>query len=304
MQRIIKAICKAVGTVEKMSKYVFSLYIFKKNKTFNIHNSFETIEYIISNHASVSRFGDGEFKIMMGEGIGFQDADIPLAKRLNEILNSSGKNFKHIVCIPYPLESLHGLKKRSRNFWLKFISDNYRPLLKMIPLHVIFYDANFTRFYMDFQEINNCRKKIDEIKRIWNKREVVIVEGTGTRMGVNNDLFNNVKSLRRIICPSRNAFNVYNHIFTYICNNIEKEALVLCALGMTATVLAFDLYNVGYQAIDIGHIDIEYEWFLMNAKEKSPVVGKSVNECGINNPDEVDSVIYREQIIYTIDINT
>ena len=35
---------------------------------------------------------------------------------------------------------------------------------------------------------------------------------------------------------------------------------------------ACDLYNLGYQAIDIGHIDIEYEWFLRNATKNIKVI--------------------------------
>jgi len=30
-------------------------------------------------------------------------------------------------------------------------------------------------------------------------------------------------------------------------------------LGPTTTVLAYDLYKNGYQAIDIGHVDLEHE---------------------------------------------
>nr|WP_256218532.1 GT-D fold domain-containing glycosyltransferase [Bacillus sp. MUM 116] len=50
------------------------------------------------------------------------------------------------------------------------------------------------------------------------------------------------------------------------------------AFGPTATVLSFDLANCGYQAIDIGYIDIEYEWFLQKAEEKSPVKNKYIGE--------------------------
>ena len=57
-----------------------------------------------------------------------------------------------------------------------------------------------------------------------------------------------------------------------------SDRLILLALGPTATVLASYLANLGYQAIDIGHIDIEYEWFLSGAKEKSVICGKYTNE--------------------------
>lgn len=59
----------------------------------------------------------------------------------------------------------------------------------------------------------------------------------------------------------------------------DRESLVLIALGATATVLSYDLAREGYQAIDIGHIDIEYEWFLRNAKDSIPIDGKYVNEA-------------------------
>lgn len=72
-------------------------------------------------------------------------------------------------------------------------------------------------------------------------------------------------------------------------------------LGATTTVLAFDLHKLGYQAIDIGHIDVEYEWFLMKAKEKVALDNKYVAEVngGDNVKDEEDDQ-YKKEIIYNI----
>lgn len=39
-----------------------------------------------------------------------------------------------------------------------------------------------------------------------------------------------------------------------------REAAIL--LDPTATVLAYDLAVQGFQAVDINHVDVEYEWFL------------------------------------------
>ena len=46
------------------------------------------------------------------------------------------------------------------------------------------------------------------------------------------------------------------------------EKLILLMLGPTAKVLGFQLSREGYQAIDIGHIDSEYEWYQMGASYK------------------------------------
>lgn len=42
-------------------------------------------------------------------------------------------------------------------------------------------------------------------------------------------------------------------------------------------MLATDLYNIA-QIIDIGHIDVEYEWYLMGATKKTAIPNKYVNE--------------------------
>ena len=43
--------------------------------------------------------------------------------------------------------------------------------------------------------------------------------------------------------------------------------------------MANDLAGLGYWAIDIGHIDIEYEWFKMGATEKVAIDNKYTNEA-------------------------
>lgn len=58
------------------------------------------------------------------------------------------------------------------------------------------------------------------------------------------------------------------------------DTLILIALGPTATVLAYDLAKENIQSIDVGHIDLEYEWFKMKAKSKVNIASKAVNEVG------------------------
>ena len=91
-------------------------------------------------------------------------------------------------------------------------------------------------------------------------------------MGVGNDFYENAKSIKRIICPANNAFNKYDEIFNAI-KELGKNKLIILALGPTATILASDICNLNhekieYQALDLGHMDIEYEWFLRKAKKE------------------------------------
>ena len=113
-----------------------------------------------------------------------------------------------------------------------------------------------------------------------------------------------MNSIQRIICPSENAFDEYDEIFEKILE-YGKNKLILLALGPTATVLAYDLYKVGYRAIDIGHVDIEYEWFLRQVTEKVKIETKYVNEAkdGHDNIQDVNDEKYEREIIVRIEKN-
>ena len=74
--------------------------------------------------------------------------------------------------------------------------------------------VNFT-LQVSPEKINKekAKKRIQNIKEMWNNIDVLIVEGEHTRFGVGNDLLANAKSVERIICPDKNAFNKYDNIF-------------------------------------------------------------------------------------------
>ena len=80
------------------------------------------------------------------------------------------------------------------------------------------------------------------------------------------------------ILYSKNAFERYNEIFESV-KKYGKNKTIILALGPTATILAYDLSKLeGYTAVDLGHIDIEYEWFLRGVKKRKAIPGKFVNE--------------------------
>ena len=125
-------------------------------------------------------------------------------------------------------------------------------------------------------------------------------------VSVGNDLLADAASIKRILCPAENAFSSYDDIYTTALETIPKGDLVLIALGPTATVLAYDLFLAGYQAVDIGHIDISYEWFLRGVSgpdERIPIPGKYVNEAAGGNvvEDSADEE-YLSQIVASVGV--
>lgn len=282
-----------------ISKINYAL-LYRKN-SYKILDDENTVNEIIKNKKSLSRFGDGEFKWMIGaKQVSFQENDKELQKKLLNIINN--QNEELIIGIPRALNSLSNLNKNAKKEWKLFILFYYNSIKKYLNKKSSYADTNITRFYIDYIDKSECLNKINNIKRIWNNREIIIIEGKKTKLGVGNNLFDNVKSLNRIIAPSENAFKSYNKILEF-AKKQEKDKLFILSLGPTATVLASDLSKAGFQAIDIGHIDIEYEWFLMKAESKVPIEGKYVNEArnkGDLSDVNIENEEYKKSIIETI----
>jgi glycosyltransferase family protein len=258
----------------------------------------DTIQEAIDKRASVSRYGDGEIRIINGESIEFQNYSDELSKSLSKILKSNLPN--HFVCLPDVFISVSNYKREAKYIWTNHLA-SYLPIwLKHIDHNKLYFNSFITRPFIIFKDYNQSKHWFEAIKKIWQNREIVLLEGSKSRLGVGNDLFNNTTSIERILCPSTNAFSKYGEILNSSAK-IEKSKLILIALGPTATVLAHDLHKLGYQAIDIGHIDIEYEWFLMKAKWTVNIADKHTNEALDNvAPDDIFDINYNKQIILNI----
>ena len=258
----------------------------------------KTMDKILEDKCSVSRFGDGEFGLLSGNNLIFQPYTKEIEERLNRIIIEENKN--HIVCIPNIFDDLSIYTAKAQVYWNKYLNLNYHRFVKKLNKRRKYYDALVTRVYMDTFNKENVGMRFKKLQKMWEDKNIVIVEGNRSRLGIGNDLFSNANTIKRIIAPSHDAFSSYQDILEEVKKQ-QRDRLILIALGPTATILAYDLAQIGYQAIDIGHIDIEYEWFLQGATEKVPVKNKYIGEIeGGSKVDELNDRCYEEQIIAVI----
>lgn len=267
-------------------------YVTKKNtlSEITVLPILESLSFVQTHGASVARFGDGEVDIMMGHSIPYQDYDEILAGRLREILSRQSDE-KLMVCLPDVFNNLERYNTNARAFWADHFSKYGDFYLKACQSS--WYGSTFiSRPYIDLVDKSPAQSSFDALKELWRNRDIVIVEGETSCSGVGNDLFAAAKSISRIICPSRNAFAQYDLILEEV-KRVPKESLVLLMLGPTAKVLAYDLMLQGYQAIDLGHIDSEYEWFQMKATHKVKLNHKHTAEF---NYDE--AIVFEKDSLY------
>ncbi len=267
----------------------------------------ETVSEILDNHKSIARFGDGEFSIMMGNSRqGFQKQDDKLMKRLIEVMNSDESGILIAVADNYgSLNKYSSLSKNEIRYYMT--EDVRRGHSKFFKEGRVYYNAYLTTPYMLYgdRDTDGPQKRFDELKKIWDKRDVIIVEGALSRLGVNNDLFINAKSIKRILCPPEHAFSEYEEILNSAIDEGKKtrtqDALFILSLGPTATVLAYDLYKAGFQALDFGHIDNDYEYFKNRATDRYALKGKYVNNITkVDDVEDINDEEYKGQIIKEI----
>lgn len=261
----------------------------------------ETLARLNSAPCSMCRFGDGEYKVMHRMGNGFQKKNKVLSQRLREIIKSPDLYDDLLVCIPNFTVDNELRTEEARMFWTDFLRLYGASFVRRLKKHGRYYDAHVTRLYYDYRECGKSGEWFSKLKKVWQDRDLLIVEGEKTKLGIGNDLFDNAKSIKRILAPSQNAFDCYDEILESV-KAVHNGELVLIALGQTATVLAFDLHKSGIYALDIGHIDIEYEWFLSGATSKKAVAGKFVKEVDIQSTDDTDGDEYKSQIIKRVGV--
>lgn len=293
MKKIYKFITNIIAVLRNI---LLSPFI-KKPKVLSCE---DTLKYILENKVNIGRFGDGEIGIAQGKGISFQEKNERLTKKMNQVKNT--KNF--LVCIPNIFDKKYFNKKiitkSEHSFWSRYKLKNSYDIKKQFKNEDFLGDAFISRFYLRFKDKTPVGDYINKLKQLWNKKDVIIVEGYTSRVGCDNDILDNTNSIRRIVCPNQNAFTFYDDIINEVKKISNENTLVLLALGPTATVLSYELSLENIWALDLGHFDIEYEWFLAKTDKKIPVKNKHVNECdtlGI----EIENEIYNSQIIKRIE---
>lgn len=293
-------LCYAVPMSEIIRiKYKLERKNYKKISYFQDNEVFDMLR---EKKMSLCRFGDGEIAWIYKKSKGYfgQENSEQLSASLKKVIESNDEQI--LIGIPKFFGDMEGYDERRKKSREVHLASYGKKWMRLLDENKKYADALITRVYLGRVDIN-YKAIFDSWKRVWGCRKVVIVEGAETRFGVGNDLLENARSVERIIAPAENAFTKYGQIYE-TAKSYNKDVLFLIALGPTATIMVYDLSFDGYQAIDIGHLDIEYEWFLSGVEKKTPVAGKYVNEAGGMPMQSIacdDETKYKSEIAHQCD---
>lgn len=264
-----------------------------KKEKIKVHSVEETIDELLNNNKSMVRFGDGEITMMRGRSLVLQKSNPQLMDELKRIVG-----FQHeglIVTLPDIFNGLDMYCRKSRFFWRDHLFFSRKTYEKYCDVSKTYYNTTISRFYITLCDHERSRQWIEKLKMVWKDKDIVIVEGEKTHNGVGNDLLASAKSIERIICPSSNAYAKLDELYN-VCLTYGKDKLFLLSAGAAAKPLAEKLFLAGYRVLDIGNLDMEYEWFLARASEKGPIAKHNV--VGVLANREAGYLEYLEQIKY------
>ena len=184
---------------------------------------------IVKDRCSIARFGDGELGYINKIGLYFQDYREDIAIRLKDILNCNEEGL--LIGLPLALnqEFCKNYIGYAKEYWTKWISENQEKMLDFLDLDKQYYSTQISRFYLDYKDKSNVSGYVKELKNIWKDRDIVIIEGEKSRLGIGNDLFDSANKIERILCPAENAFDKYDEILEK-AKEINKDKLILLAL--------------------------------------------------------------------------
>jgi len=298
LKRIIKS--RFVQSL-KIAKVIYLPFYINTQKKLQVKvlPPLETVKRINEEKLSIGRFGDGEMRIMFQQrDIGFQKFDPKLA---NELFKSATPSGKYVIAIPHGFMTTKDDNLRTAVFWWKYVFENKKHI-RTLTDHAktkLFFDTNFSRTTTELKNTDTVDNVIREVKNIWSNRSVIMIEGKQTRFGIGNDLFDNALVVRRVVGPAENAYDAIDSLEEVVVELSKQliDPIVLIALGPTATVLSHRIFSLGLQTIDIGHFDLQYEYYLKGSRHRVKVSGKYDNERGTTGQEEnFSDESYKNQI--------
>ena len=206
---IKKKLIKIYEYLWKKQAFIKDYILKKKIGVPYIMSMDETLDYILKNHCSVSKYGDGELKLSVGESIRFQKYGDNLSRKSKLILKG---NSNSLVCVPNIFEDFYWISEKPYEYTWQVMIKNLKEWTNCLNLDCEYGNSFISRPNFDWKDKKQCGKWFDSLKKIWDGRSIIFIEGNKSRLG--------------------------------------------------------------YWAIDIGHIDIEYEWFKLGT-----IANKYTNEA-------------------------
>ncbi len=215
----------------------------------------DTVKELQNSSKSIARFGDGEIMIINKTDIPFQNYNHKLGQKLFSILKNNQDNLLVGINYHYFYQEYDPAKmsKFSKEFFVKSLPQFRRDLLNLINLKSKYYSADL---YLG----EYAQEIFMESKKIWNNKELVLITCENLIQNIKYDIFSNAKNIKYIFIPNKNCYSKTKYVYQEI-EKYGKDKIYILQAGPAATVWAAELADMGYRALDLGHLQKQYDFY-------------------------------------------
>ncbi|MBS3742514.1 MAG: DUF1792 domain-containing protein [Bacteroidales bacterium] len=213
----------------------------------NILNEFETMQQILSGK-SLSRYGDGEFKLIRGNNQISQKYSKEISNKLLFILQNPPSNL--LVAVP---RIFKGMPEKKKQFFNKY--SYVKEFLSDITYGSSFVSRRDSAPHIQTSEFWNA------VLSIFEGKNVYCIYGKAKESF--KPLFEMSNTVEYIEGPLINAFDAIPDLLSI---KTEENSIIYMSLGPTATCLAYEFAKKGIQAVDGGRMALAYNAFLQEKK--------------------------------------
>lgn len=219
----------------------------------------DTLAAIAQPGVSMARFGDGELKqLFRPYNIGFQPFSKELQDDLRKVVHSPLDN----VLIGFPPV---------------FRNDQWATLWRDILPQTIDLFANVPRFANTAVSRPPCFNELRGLavelwQKVWQDRSICVITGEGSRFDLFPEFFGNASEIDFIRTVPVDAYADLPRIMGLVESG-KKYDKYLISLGSAGTVLAYRMAELGFDALDIGHLSAGYSYVMRSGDypEKMPL---------------------------------
>lgn len=206
----------------------------------------ETLDAVLAGK-SLTRYGDGEFRLAMGGAKNISQVAHPLLRReLIDILQTR-QNFC-LVAIP-------DMNQLSPKWWFWKKYEHTYP--RMLDHKITYYSQFITR--PDSAPVIDVPEFYDRMEGLWRDQEVVLVRGSERSLVEGKGTMQLARKVHPVLCARRDAYAEIDRVEKDV-DALGVKRVLLCA-GAMATVLTYRLAKRGFHAIDLGHIGFLWRYY-------------------------------------------
>ena len=216
----------------------------------------ETAQFLKLTNQSLIRYGDGEFSLIQGRSLKFQNADSALSASLLSLLSGSYSDI--MIALPDIFRGIPSYNPYATDWWRRH--DKYRRLcLRYVHPETQYLNAMISS---PATHIHPSQRKqliniFDCLRDIWRGKTVVILRGNNTQV-YQYDVYDTAQSQTILYAPRYQAWSEFSRLRHELLMQ-DSSALYILAAGPVSKPLVYELVQAGRRALDLGHLAKDYD---------------------------------------------